>query len=218
MNSFCGWLPLYCKLFIYIFYTPFVDFSNNIFYTLIMKEILRTLRNEKNYSQSAVASYLEISRQMYNKYEKGTSEPSLKNIKKLCELYKVSADVFFQNELEKKSELYSYESENLSGMSVASPAPYYGPSSPHADKNNLLAELIKLLPFLQLSEQISLMSRLARIIENQTSVQNNPVIKTKKIKKIPDANYNNYLNSAEIQRIRNASLASIREMLKNDEW
>ena len=183
-----------------------------------MKEILRALRNENNYSQSAVATYLEISRQMYNKYENGIAEPSLKNIKKLCVLYNVSADVFFQNKFEKKSELYSYESENLSGMCVASPAPHYGPSSSHANKNNLLAELIKLLPLLQLSEQISLMSRLAKIIENQTSVQNNPVIKTKKIKKIPDANYNNYLNSKEAKKIRNASLASIREMLKNDEW
>ena len=183
-----------------------------------MKEILRTLRNKKNYSQSAVASYLEISRQMYNKYENGTAEPSLKNIKKLCELYKVSADVFFQNESEKKTELYSYKTENLSGLYVASPAAHYGPSSPHAEKNNLLAELIKLLPLLQLSEQISLMSRLARIIENQTSIRNNPVIKTKKIKKIPDATYNNYLNSSEAKKIRNASLATIWEMLKNDEW
>ena len=172
-----------------------------------MKEILRTLRNENNYSQSAVASYLEISRQMYNKYENGTAEPSLKNIKKLCELYKVSADVFFQN-----------ESENLPGLHVASPAAHYGPSSPHAEKNNLLAELIKLLPLLQLSEQISLMSSLARIIENQTSIRNNPVIKTKKTKKIPDATYNNYLNSSEAKKIRNASLATIWEMLKNDEW
>ena len=183
-----------------------------------MKEILRTLRNENNYSQSAVASYLEISRQMYNKYENGTAEPSLKNIKKLCELYKVSADVFFQNESEKKTELYSYKTENLSGLYVASPAAHYGPSSPHAENNNLLAELIKLLPLLQLSEQISLMSRLARIIENQTSIRNNPVIKTKKIKKIPDATYNNYLNSSEAKKIRNASLATIWEMLKNDEW
>ena len=170
-----------------------------------MKEILRTLRNENNYSQSAVASYLEISRQMYNKYENGTAEPSLKNIKKLCELYKVSADVFFQN-------------ESVSGFYVASPAAHYGPSSQHANQNNLLAELIKLLPLLQLSEQISLMSKLARIIENQTSIRNNPAIKTKKIKKIPDTNYNNYLNSSEAKKIRNTSLASIREMLKNDEW
>ena len=183
-----------------------------------MKEILRTLRNEKNYSQSAVASYLEISRQMYNKYENGTAEPSLKNIKKLCELYKVSADVFFQNEDQKEIKQYYHVPENLSSLYVNSPAAHYGPSSPNANKNNLLSELIKLLPLLQLGEQISLMSRLARIIENQTCVQSNPEIKTKKIKKIPDANYNNYLNSPELKKIRNASLASIREMLKNDEW
>ena len=42
-----------------------------------MKELLRSLRNKNNYSQSAVAEYLEISRQMYNKYENGTAEPSL---------------------------------------------------------------------------------------------------------------------------------------------
>ena len=48
-----------------------------------MKELLRSLRNQNNYSQSAVAEYLEISRQMYNKYESGMAEPSLKNIKKL---------------------------------------------------------------------------------------------------------------------------------------
>ena len=169
-----------------------------------MKEILRTLRNEKNYSQSAVASYLNISRQMYNKYENGIAEPSLKNIKKLCELYKVSADVFFQSKLEKESELYSYESENLSDFYVASPSANYGPSLPQADKIIFL--------------QISLMSRLAKIIENQTCVQNSPAIKTKKIKKIPDSNYNNYLNSIEAKKIRNASLATIREILKNDEW
>ena len=103
-------------------------------------------------------------------------------------------------------------------MCVASPAAHYGPSSPNSNKNNLLAELIKLLPLLQLGEQISLMSRLARIIENQTCTQSNPAIKTKKIKKIPDATYNNYLNSSEAKKIRNASLATIWEMLKNDEW
>ncbi|MCR4899486.1 MAG: helix-turn-helix transcriptional regulator, partial [Treponema sp.] len=40
-----------------------------------MKDILRSLRIENNYSQSAVASYLDISRQMYNKYEMGNAEP-----------------------------------------------------------------------------------------------------------------------------------------------
>ena len=44
-----------------------------------MKEILRSLRNKNNYSQSAVAEYLEISRQMYNKYESGTAERRTSN-------------------------------------------------------------------------------------------------------------------------------------------
>ena len=91
-----------------------------------MKEILRSLRIKNNYSQIAVAEYLEISRQMYNKYENGTAEPSLKNIKKLCELYKVSADVLLENIQKNDNKIsYSYSSES-SNMSVASPSVSYG--------------------------------------------------------------------------------------------
>ena len=184
-----------------------------------MKEVLRSLRNKYNYSQSAVAAYLEISRQMYNKYEIGTAEPSLKNIKKLCELYKVSADLFLDSS--KKDDIkvvYSYDSESSSGMKVASPHVSYGKLPAKPDSKNLLAELISLLPLLHLNEQISLMSRLATIIENQTCVPETPVIKTKKMKKIPDAAYNQYLKSTESQKIRKSSLAAIRDILKNDEW
>ena len=184
-----------------------------------MKEVLRSLRNQNNYSQSAVAEYLEISRQMYNKYEKGTAEPSLKNIKKLCELYKVSADVFLNNTQKNENKvLYSYKSESSSCLKVASPTVPYGKSPETTNSKNLLAELIRLIPLLHLNEQISLMSRLATIIENQTCIPDPPVIKTKKMKKIPDAAYNQYINSAELQKIRQNSLAAIREILKNDEW
>ena len=185
-----------------------------------MKEILRSLRNKHNYSQSAVAEYLEISRQMYNKYEIGTAEPSLKNIKKLCELYKVSADLFLKDfEDEKIAPVtYSYNSEHSSDKYIASPAFPYGNTSAKSDSKTLLAELIKLLPLLHLNEQISLMSRLAVIIENRTCTPESPVLKTKKIKKIPDAAYNQLLNQAELQKTRQSSLASIREILKNDEW
>lgn len=198
-----------------------IDNIRKQFYTLVMKDILRSLRIENNYSQSAVASYLEISRQMYNKYEMGNAEPSLKIIKKLCELYKVSADVFLNSDKLSKNENNSYEqyNYNYSDMYVSSPKAIYGTS--FADKNNndnLLAELINLLPLLQLNEQILLMSRLASIIENETFTQNKPSLKTKKIKKIPDAEYNRYLISEETQKRRSSSLASIREMLKNDEW
>ena len=184
-----------------------------------MKEVLRSLRNQNNYSQSAVAEYLKISRQMYNKYEKGTAEPSLKNIKKLCELYKVSADVFLNNSQKNENKVsYLYTSESSSSLKVASPAVPYGKPSETSNSKNLLAELIRLIPLLHLNEQISLMSKLAAIIENQTRIPDPPVIKTKKMKKIPDAAYNQFINSAEQQKIRKSSLAAIREILKNDEW
>ena len=184
-----------------------------------MKDLLRSLRSKNNYSQSAVAEYLEISRQMYNKYENGTAEPSLKNIKKLCELYKVSADLFLDN-LKKNDDMgeYSYGSESSTYMSLALPAVPYGKSKEKINSKTLLAELIRLLPLLQFNEQISLMSRLASIIEKETCTPEKTLLKTKKIKKIPDALYNSYLNTSELQKIRTASLANIREILKNDEW
>ena len=184
-----------------------------------MQEILRSLRIENNYSQSAVADYLDISRQMYNRYESGIAEPSLKNIKKLCDLYKVSADIFLNNLTThtQESTSYTYHSRSSSEMEVASPTVAYGNSIEQKD-SNLLSEIYQLIPLLHFTEQISLLSRLASIIEQQSHTSNQPVLKTKKIKKIPDAEYNSYLYSEESKKIRNTSLANIREILKNDEW
>ena len=185
-----------------------------------MKEILRTLRNEHNYSQSAVASYLEISRQMYNKYETGSAEPSLKNIKKLCELYKVSADIFLNNLKSdtQKSTRYTYNSSSSSVMEVASPTVHYGKSVEQMNSKKILDDLLTLIPSLTLQEQISLMAHLASIIEDQFNQQNTPSLKTKKIKKIPDAEYNKYINSEECRKIRESSLSTIQELLKDDDW
>ena len=114
---------------------------------------------------------------------------------------------------------YEYRKNTDSDICVASARVPYGVSfQQYSNGNNLLAELIRLLPLLQLNEQILLMSRLASIIEKETCFSNKPVIKTKKLKKIPDAEYNVLLDSEETQKRRAASLASIREMLKNDEW
>lgn len=174
-----------------------------------MKEILRSLRNKNNYSQSAVACYLGISRQMYNKYENGSAEPSVKNIKKICELYSVSADVFFQEKKSEKSKDYfdSEELDSFSGFCAASPSVPYGNSS-----RRLLDELLNLLPELNFTEQISLMSKLAIMIEMQTN------LKQKKLKKIPDAEYNSYLQGNEPEAFKKSSLATVREILKDDEW
>ena len=95
----------------------------------------------------------------------------------------------------------------------------YGTSEKESKKaENLFSELLGLIPLLQLNEQISLMSRLAVIIEKQTCAQNTTSIKTKKIKKIPDAEYKNLLNSNESQMFRASSPSTVREILKNYEW
>ena len=60
-----------------------------------MQEILRSLRTENNYSQSAVANYLNISRQMYNKYENGLAEPSAL-IERHSKLSKVLFDEIYE--------------------------------------------------------------------------------------------------------------------------
>jgi hypothetical protein len=62
------------------------------------------------------------------------------------------------------------------------------------------------------------MSHLASIIEKQTCNAIKKPIRQKKLKKIPDAEYNKYLDSDEEKQIRRSSLAAIREILKNDEW
>lgn len=184
-----------------------------------MKKILRILRTKGNFSQSAVADYLEISRQMYNKYETGNAEPSLKNIKKLCELYKVSPDVFFKNDEDIPVDSAEYKIEDNDGSVVASPTIPYG-TSPKQTKttDTLFSELLNQIPLLQLNEQISLMSKLAAIIEKQTCSTTATSLKTKKIKKIPDTEYKNLINLNESQMFRTSSLSTVREILKNDEW
>jgi len=51
-----------------------------------MNETLRALREQNNYSQAAVASYLGISRQMYIKYENGDATPPVKIVTELSNL------------------------------------------------------------------------------------------------------------------------------------
>ena len=82
-----------------------------------------------------------------------------------------------------------------------------------SDSNNL-----PLIPSLTLKQQITLMAHLASIIENQFNLQNTPSLKTKKIKKIPDAEYNKYINSEECRKTRESSLSKIKELLKDDDW
>ena len=172
-----------------------------------MNESIRILRNQHNYSQSSVAEYLGISRQMYIKYEVGTAELPVKTIKALSSLYKVTTDVILEDKLaenQKRNVEYPYEDDTV--LDVASPdAGYAAP-----DVNTVMNLLSKLV----LSDQINVMAKLAAMIQKKTAPVETPL--AQKNKKIPDEEYVRQMNQENFTPY--ASYAAIREALKNDVW
>lgn len=57
-----------------------------------LPEILKKLRLERNMSQAMIEELTGIDRTTISAYEKGIRDPSLKNLIKLANLYKVSLD------------------------------------------------------------------------------------------------------------------------------
>ncbi len=57
-----------------------------------LKEILKEERRKHGYTQQQIADKLCIARGSYTKYETGDNTPTLENLIKLAELYKVSLD------------------------------------------------------------------------------------------------------------------------------
>ena len=55
-------------------------------------EILRELREDRDLTQSAVASVLGTTQQVYSRYENGINEMPIRHLRTLCEYYNVSAD------------------------------------------------------------------------------------------------------------------------------
>ncbi|GAB5082678.1 hypothetical protein Osc1_18530 [Hominimerdicola sp. 21CYCFAH17_S] len=61
---------------------------------------LKKARKNCNMSQEEVAELLNTSRSNISKYEIGTLEPSINTLKKMCEIYKISADELLENNIE----------------------------------------------------------------------------------------------------------------------
>lgn len=55
--------------------------------------ILRTLRENRNFTQQQIADHLKIGRTMYRRYETGETDIPIRHLKVLCTFYGVSADV-----------------------------------------------------------------------------------------------------------------------------
>lgn len=53
---------------------------------------LKSLRNEKNYSQREMAALLNVVQVSYLRWEQGKTEPNINNICRLCEIFNVSSD------------------------------------------------------------------------------------------------------------------------------
>ena len=66
-------------------------------------QILKELRKQKSLNQSALAEFMGVSVQAYQKYEYGTAEPTFDSLCKLADFYNVSTDYLLGRE--KKSEM-----------------------------------------------------------------------------------------------------------------
>ena len=55
-------------------------------------EILRDLREDRDYTQAQIAEVLGTTQQVYSRYENGINEMPVRHLWRLCEFYPVSAD------------------------------------------------------------------------------------------------------------------------------
>lgn len=136
-----------------------------------MKETLLYLRELNHYSQTYVANFLGISRQMYSKYENGEVDAGVKSVVALCRLYKVPYEVIIENKLaEKDSMTYKIKDGFNYDLSVASPSAAYFGSKVNANQKRgyYYTRILSLLPHLVYSEELDLLAKLAKKVEIQT--------------------------------------------------
>lgn len=110
-----------------------------------MKGTIKKLREQHNYSQSYLATYLKISRQMYIKYELGEVEPPVRVVVALAKLYDVSYSIIIDDKLCSSKDSVSYKINNHTEKSVASAAVLYS-SNPYSSRLEALFSAIKRLP------------------------------------------------------------------------
>lgn len=126
---------------------------------------LKELREKRGLSQAAVADFIGISRQMYNKYENGEVEPSLKAVKSLCELYNITyQELLGETQIDfSEQKQSSYNKIDDGTKEVASPTPAYGVNY---GTTNVLAQIMELLPKLLYSEKAKLLTTVAQSMSN----------------------------------------------------
>lgn len=146
-----------------------------------MKETLKALRDQFNYSQNSVAKYLGISRQMYIKYENGEAEPPVKIVVALSGLYKVPYDFLIDNKGDgQKSEnghrKVEYKFSEEKTLSVADPGADYNIEDSYS------ATVVSMFSKLAFIKQLEVFSDIAGILQKSSKEEAGTKLETKKEK------------------------------------
>jgi len=180
-----------------------------------MKDTLKYLRMQNDFSQNKVADYLGISRQMYIKYEAGETEPTVKCVRELSKLYKVSYDVLiddkYKEEVGKLSKEETYENKSESAMEVHSSAPAYTASNVNADALNF-RQAWGLLFKLNSEDLIRLATRALKLVEEKKRkpVEETPEMSMEEKMRLFNK-FNGFIKDVKIEDWKSAKMEYLKE-------
>ena len=148
---------------------------------MIMNNTLRILREQNNYSQAAVASYLGISRQMYIKYETGAAIPPVKVVTDLSNFYRVPYDVIIEDKLNQsknnklensKSSKYPHQRSEDIIWELHEPDAIYSPQE--TSSSYYLKAILEMLPKLVYKEQLKVLEKVSGMVQTATEEKLKP--------------------------------------------
>ena len=162
-----------------------------------MKETLRALREENNYSQAAVASYLGISRQMYIKYENGDAAPPVKIVTELSNFYRVPYDVILEDKLkaretEEKPNRAIYKIPEAEPLECHDSGALYAPTQDTS--SYYLKSVLEMLPKLVYKEQLKVLEKISGMVQKATEERLKPKKEMQKY-----ASLSKYANSLHLK-------------------
>jgi len=157
-----------------------------------MYKALKNLREQNNYSQNSIATFLGISRQMYIKYEQGEVEPPVKVITQLAKFYRVPYEYILDDKIgdipvTTESE-HEYKIPDGTESDVASTSPAYG-------VNSYLQSVLNMLPKLIYSEQLQVLSKLCEMVKTETEEKKEPSKKMQAYQRLLALNEELHLSS-----------------------
>lgn len=145
-----------------------------------MKETLKALREQFNYSQNTVANFLGISRQMYIKYENGDVEPPVKTIVALCGLYKVPYEYIIENKGITHSHNDSAPEKVAYKIPESEPLPLADPGADYGNEQTYSQAVVNMFSKLTFIKQLAVFAELAGIIQKQSEEEAEMKLETKK--------------------------------------